>query len=64
MHVHGVVAAKGFAAIWTLARAVGETVLDAIVTKNVTARFDDRVFEIALAHLTLKHSLRLQLVPI
>jgi len=63
VHTHGVVVAKGLAAIRAFALAINETVLDAAVAENVSACFDNGVLEGVLAYLTLEHSLRAQLIP-
>jgi len=57
MHTHRVVAAKRLAAIRALPRAVGQSILYALVAEHVPASLDDRVLEFALANLTLNQQL-------
>ena len=57
VHTHRVIATECLAAVRTFACAVDEAVLDTLVAENVTAGFDDCVFEGAFANLALEHSL-------
>jgi hypothetical protein len=61
LHVdaHGIVVAKRLATVGALPRAVRETVLDALVAKDMAAGLDNRILEFALANLALEHTLRI-----
>jgi hypothetical protein len=56
---HGIVVAKRLATVGALPRAVRETVLDALVAKDMAAGLDNRILEFALANLALEHTLRI-----
>ena len=49
-NVHVVVASEGPVAVGAFARSRSESLLDAVLAEDVTAGFDDRVFEVATAN--------------
>lgn len=62
--MHVVVASEGAVAVGTFAGPRSETLLDAILAEDVTARFDDRVLEIAAANCAQCKSLKEWLVKL